>query len=344
MRFPIGLFVAIAAAMLSVNAGAAQDSVVELAAPPPVCGTTPVSIARMQWPSAELLAEIHARILRQVFGCQVTVVPGDMGATGASMASTGQPEVAPELWIARIPDIWNPGIGSQMVRQASPTYVEPVLEGWFVPDYVAAEHPELTNAASLATQWSLFTNGMPKARFISCPADWGCSIVNRNLIKALGLEPFFDIVEPANRFELDTLIAEAVSRHEPILFYYWEPNSVLAQFAFKSLDLGAYDKDAFLCLGRRTCPELKPSSFPPEPVVVAVAQTMFLDRPEVATYFTKAKMPVAEMNALLQALSVDGATVESVADQFVATRGEIWRPWAGLPALAPDASPSVTVQ
>ena len=62
--------------------------------------------------------------------------------------------------------------------------------------------------------------------------------------------------QPANRFELDTLIAEAVSRHEPILFYYWQPNSVLAQFAFKSLDLAIEARDVNL-LGLLNDPELQ---------------------------------------------------------------------------------------
>jgi glycine betaine/proline transport system substrate-binding protein len=320
-------------AALSAPLHAQEGSVVELEPPPPVCGTQPVTIARMQWPSAEILAEIHARLLRQNFGCEVTIVPGDMAATGSSMVSTGQPAVAPELWIARIGEIWNAGAGSQMVRQAGVTYAESVLEGWFVPDYVVVEHPELTDVAALQTLWSLFAGGLPKARFISCPADWGCSVVNRNLLKANGLDQFFDIVEPANRFELDTLIAEAVSRREPILFYYWQPNSVLAQFAFKALDLGAYNKDNYLCLGRAACPSPQPSGFPPEPVIVAIAQAMFLEQPEIATYFTRAQMPVAEMNALLQELSVSGATAESVADSFVAKRANIWRPWAGLPLI-----------
>ena len=51
-------------------------------------------------------------------------------------------------------------------------------------------------------------------------------------------------------FELDTLISEAESRKEPILFYYWQPNAVLAQFSFKQIDLGPFNKDNFVCLGR----------------------------------------------------------------------------------------------
>jgi glycine betaine/proline transport system substrate-binding protein len=76
-------------------------------------------------------------------------------------------------------------------------------------------------------------------------------------------------------------------------------------------------------------------------VIVAIAQVMFLERPEIANYFTKAQMPVAEMNDLLQRLSLGEATVENVADYFVAERRNVWHPWAGLPPVE-EPSPSVT--
>jgi glycine betaine/proline transport system substrate-binding protein len=84
------------------------------------------------------------------------------------------------------------------------------------------------------------------------------------------------------------------------------------------------------------------SGFPPEPVIVAVATAMFPERPEIATYFTQAQMPIAEMNAMLQELSVDGATVESVADNFIAKRPNVWRPWVGLEPLPEAEESSVT--
>src|SRR5690606_40065201 len=57
-----------------------------------------------------------------------------------------------------------------------------------------------------------------------------------------------------------------------------------------------------------------------------------------ASYFQKARMPFAEMNAMLQQLSETGATVESVADRFIAERGAVWRPWAGLPVDPAEAA------
>src|SRR5690606_19314464 len=152
--------------------------------------------------------------IAQNFGCAVEVVPGDLAATASSMGVNGQPAVAPELWISRVADISNGALKGQLVRQAGASYAEPVFEGWFVPDYEAAAYPDVLTVEGLKARAADFAPE-GRARFISCPPDWGCAVVNRNLIRANGLAGLFDIVEPANRFELDTLIAEAVSRKEP---------------------------------------------------------------------------------------------------------------------------------
>ncbi len=297
---------------------------------PPPCGTEPIVIAGMQWPSSAVLAEIHAQILRREYGCVAEVVPGDLAATSSSMATTGQPAVAPELWINRVADVWNSAIESQSVRQAGPTFDATALEGWFIPDFVADNHPGLTRAASLKDYWQVFRTGATgKAKFISCPPDWACAVINRNLLTALGLADQFEIVEPANRFELDTLIGEAVSRREAVIFYYWQPNAVLAQLAFRQLDLGAYDAVAAACLAKRVCAEPSPSAFVPEPVVIALADWVFASAPQVAGYFQRAQMPVGEMNALLAWQNEQGETPAVTAAHFISTRADVWRSWIG---------------
>ncbi|WP_108460759.1 glycine betaine ABC transporter substrate-binding protein [Devosia naphthalenivorans] len=309
----------------------AQDApavAAEPAAPPPPCGNQPINIARMSWPSAELLAEIHARILRAEYGCDARVIPGDLSATGSSMGSTGQPAVAPEMWATRIAEVWNAGVEAQQVRQAAPSFADGQLEGWFIPGFVAEARPELTTAAGLAAALPAI-QPQGKVQFISCPADWACSLINRNLIRAHGLEELVEIVEPANRFEMDTLIAGAVSRKEPVLFYYWRPNAILAQFDFRPLDMGAYDDEAAKCLAQLVCEAPRPSAFASEPVVVALSEWVFAEAPLIASYFQRASVPLAEMDRLLAQLNEPGATVEGVADRFVAEKRDVWGAWVG---------------
>jgi glycine betaine/proline transport system substrate-binding protein len=313
----------------------AQDAVPSVAAPgvepggpPPPCGTQPLSIARMSWPSAEVLAEIHALILAREFDCDVRLTPGDLGATASSMGSSGQPGVAPEMWATRVADVWNAGVEAQMLRPATSTYIETQFETWFIPDYLALAQPELNGPADLRTVLPEINDGEP-IRFISCPPDWACALINRNLVRAWGLGDLLEIVEPATRFEMDTLIAEAVSRSEPFVFYYWQPNAVLAQFNFTPLNMGPYDAEAAKCLARVACPEPVPSAFAGETVVVALAEWVFTDIPAIAGYFQRSSMALGEMDALLAQLNEPGATAAAVAERFVAERREVWDSWVG---------------
>lgn len=311
------------------NAG--QSAAATQAAPPPICGTQPLAIARMSWPSAALLAEIHARLLAKEFGCDARTIPGDPAATASSMNSSGQPAVAPEVWVTRIADAWNKGVEAQTLRPAATSYAETQFEGWFTPGYVKAAHPELSSVAALRAALPTFERGA-KVRFISCPIDWACSIINRNLVTALGLADLVELIEPSNRFEMDSLIADAVSRNEAILFYYWQPNAILAQLDFAALDMGAFDGDAAKCLAQAMCEAPKPSAFPAETVVVALAEWVFTDIPTIAGYFQRATMRLADMNIMLAQLNEPGATIEGVADRFVAERQDVWRNWVGQAA------------
>lgn len=302
----------------------------EASAPPPPCGTEPLSIARMNWPSATLLAEIHARVLERAYGCTVNILPGDLSATASSMGSSGQPSIAPEMWVARVADLWNRAVEAQTVRAAGPSFSATTFEGWFMPAYMAGAFTAPTTAAGLATALPALGLAEPP-RFISCPADWACAVINRNLIRAQGLENLVQIVEPANRFEMDRLIAEAVSRRESFFFYYWQPNAVLAQLDFTAIDMGAFDATAMECLASRDCAALAPSAFVSEQVIVALAERVFTETPMIAGYFQRATMPLEEMNRLLAQLSEPGATAEMVAEQFVAAHQDIWGEWAGAP-------------
>jgi glycine betaine/proline transport system substrate-binding protein len=297
-------------------------------APPPVCGTQPMTIARMSWPSAALLAEIHARILAKAFDCETRVIPGDLAATTSSMSSTGQPAIAPEMWVTRIADVWNGAVEAQTVRSAAPSYAETNIEGWFIPAYMEGAFAETPSAAGLAPLLASQTSEMP-IRFISCPADWACSVINRHLVAAHGLGDLVEVVEPANRFEMDALIAEAVSRRDTFIFYYWQPNAVLAQLDFRALDMGAYSEEAMKCLAQAACASPQVSAFPSEMVVVALAEWVFGEAPSIASYFQRASMPLVEMNMLLAAANEPGATIESVAEKFVSDRQDLWESWVG---------------
>ncbi|VAW16522.1 hypothetical protein MNBD_ALPHA12-769 [hydrothermal vent metagenome] len=295
------------------------------------CGQKQLTIARMQWPSSIILAYVHALILQKEFGCQVRIVGGDMAGSISAMETIGQPDIAPEIWATRIADIWNAAIKSERVDMMGASFAGAALESWYIPAHVQEAFPDLNRARDLAGYVGALREKGVRAKFISCPRDWACAVINRNLLRALGLENAFEIIEPANRLEMDRLIAQSVSRRQPVVFYYWQPNAVLAQFDFKALDMGPFDQQKFKCLGRIKCDQPAFSAFADEPVFVAASDNIVTQLPQVAQYLRRARLPVAEMNQILSWRAQNPDSYENLAARFVAERKDIWGEWVARP-------------
>lgn len=305
-----------------------EEEAPEAAASP--CGTDEFTIAELAWPSAAILAHIHATILRVEFDCAVRLVMGEPAATLSSMTTTRQPALAPELWISRHPDIWNGAMRAQSARAAAATFSGEPLEGWFVPAYVREETPRLAAVTDLEDHWQIFAgDGASRARLISCPPEWACALINRGLLSALGLDEHFTIFEPEDRFAMDQAITDAVAQRQPVLTYYWQPNGLIDRLGLVPLEMGAFDHGAAQCMALENCVPFGPSSFAPDTVVIAVAEWVFADAPEVAAYLERASMPLAEMNRLLAWQAEHEASPEAVAQHFLLTGREIWHGWVG---------------
>ncbi len=326
--FAVFVLAVLATPGLAQNDVAAQNAPEQSSAG---CGQKPIVIARMQWPSSIILAYVHGLILQKEFGCQVQIAAGDLAGTISFMTITGQPDIAPEVWAARIADIWNSGVESKRVFAMGASFSGAPMQGWYIPAHVQEAYPQLNAAGDLAGYVEALSAKGVRAKFISCPVDWACALINRNLLRALGLENSFEIIEPANRIAMDNLIAQAVSRRQPVVFYYWQPNAVLAQFDFKALDMGRFNEEKFKCLARIKCLEPGFSAFAAEPVFVVASDKIVGQLPEVAQYLRRARMPIAEMNVILSWQAQTGASYEKLAARFVAERKDIWSPWVAGP-------------
>ena len=72
------------------------------------CGD--LTIASMNWQSAEVLAALDKFILTEGYGCNAEVIVGDTVPTITSMIEKGEPDLAPEGWVDLLPDVVNRGI------------------------------------------------------------------------------------------------------------------------------------------------------------------------------------------------------------------------------------------
>ena len=169
--------------MASVFAGAASIGTSAAAD----CGE--VSISEMDWASSAVVTYVAKFLMEQGYGCTVQTVPTTTVPAIASLAETGKPDVVTELWTIYTPVYFELKDAGKVV-ELSKVLSDGGVEGWWIPQYLAEAHPELSTIEGV-----LANPGLVGGRFHDCPAGWGCDVTNLNNLKAAdamaaGLERF----------------------------------------------------------------------------------------------------------------------------------------------------------
>ena len=211
------LIAALAAFVLMLSACAVQDE------------GGPVSIARANWRSGYMQAEIYAQLIEEL-GHEVT----DPAASTLSPYSfypalaAGQYDLWANGWFP-LHDIYLEG--ENVTGQAVDLPIEPI--GWQVAegatdglmiDKATADSYGITSMDGVATNAGLFdVDGDGKADLFGCNVGWGCeTAINEQIAD----ESWGSRVEQISGTydDLAMGVVEKVDAGEPALFYAWTPN------------------------------------------------------------------------------------------------------------------------
>ena len=231
------------------------------------CGS--VSIAEMNWASAEMMANVDAIILEEGYGCEVELIPGATQTTFASMSEKGQPDVAPELWINAVRVALKAATDEGTLMALNDGPITDLGEGWWITPAFAEEHPELDTVEKVLARPDLFPDveDTSKGAFVGCPAGWGCQLVNANLFRAFDMEAKgWKLVDPGSAAGLDGSMAKAVERGEPWFGYYWSPTSMIGKYnmiklPFEAEWAGRDNWDGCIALAAQDCADPQPTSW-----------------------------------------------------------------------------------
>ena len=105
------------------------------------CGK--VTIAEMNWASAQVIAHIDNIILGKGYGCDSELIPGDTMPTATSLTEKGEPSIAPELWSQNIKNILDPAEAAGKIKNVGKVFENGGEEGFFVPTYMVKKNSEL---------------------------------------------------------------------------------------------------------------------------------------------------------------------------------------------------------
>ncbi|MEX3315608.1 ABC transporter substrate-binding protein [Sulfitobacter sp. PS-8MA] len=305
-RFLLGTVFAVATPM----AAAAQD-----------CGE--VSIAEMNWASAQIVTAVTNFLLTQGYSCDVTVVPSDTTPAVTSLAENNEPDIVPEMWPNSAGDAYKKLKENGKIVELTSVLDPGGVEGWWIPTYLAEAHPELKTIDGILENPEL-VGGM----FNNCPDGWGCRVVSDNLARAYDLEG--NGIEVFNHGSGETMVtsmASAYESEEPWFGYYWGPTTPLGKYDMTSVDLGEYDEEAHLANQNVDTPNPKPSAFPTAPVLTVMTKDFHDNNPEIAEFIGKVTFKTDDMSKLLAWQDENNASNEEAAVYFLQNNKDVWADW-----------------
>lgn len=295
------------------------------------CGD--VTIASMNWQSAEVLASLDAFILDKAFGCSSEVIVGDTVPTLTSMIEKGNPDVAPEGWVDLLPEVIDKGVEDGKIKLTVEALSDGAVQGWWIPKYLADEHPDIKTIDDAFQHPELFPapEDSSKGAVLNGPQGWGGTVITGQLFKAYdGAGHNFVLVDTGSAAGLDGSIARAYERKEGVLAYYWSPTALLGRYDMVKLDQGAdIDMDEWRdCTSVPDCAEPKKNGWPADQVKTVVTTEFSEKAPEeVMDYFGKRSWSNDTVNKLMAWMTENQATGEDGARYFLENNEDIWKEW-----------------
>lgn len=294
------------------------------------CGT--VTIASMNWQSAEVLSNLDKFILNEGYGCEAEITVGDTVPTITSMAEKGQPDIAPEAWIDLLPDVVKKGTEEGRIVQVGSPLPDGGVQGWWIPKYLADAHPDIKTIGDVLKHPELFPapEDPKKGAIYNGPQGWGGTVVTTQLYKAFEADKAgFTLVDTGSAAGLDGSISKAYERKEGWAGYYWAPTALLGKYEMVKLEAGVPNDAAEWkrCNTVADCADPKKNDWELAEVDTVVTKK-FSEKAGPAMEYLKARSwDNKTVNTLLAWMTDNQATGEDGAKYFLKNHEDIWTKW-----------------
>ena len=302
------------------------------------CGS--VTIASMNWQSAEVLSNLDKFILEHGYGCDAQITIGDTVPTITSMAEKGEPDIAPEAWIDLLPEVVKQGTDEGRLIIAGTALPDGGIQGWWMPKFIADAHPDIKTIPDLLKHPELFPDpeNPKKGAVFNGPQGWGGTVVTAQYYKAYEAEKAgFTLVDTGSSAGLDGSIAKAYERKQGWVGYYWAPTALLGKYEMVKLGAGVPNDPAEWkrCNTVADCADPKPNEWPVDRVVTLVAKKFAGEAgPDVMDYLSKRAWSNATVNTLMAWMTENQASGEDGAKHFLKENKALWSKWVSPEAVA----------
>ncbi|KAA8700875.1 ABC transporter substrate-binding protein [Pseudomonas proteolytica] len=306
-----------------------------MAAAPVTAAQAPIHFADLNWESGSLITEVLRFIVEKGYDLPTDTLPGTTITLETALAKNDI-QVIGEEWAGRSP-VWVKAESEGKVVGLG-DIVKGATEGWWVPEYVvkgdpakgiAASAPELRSVTDLVRYKDVFKDpeAPGKGRFLNSPIGWTSEVVNKQKLKAYGLDESYVNFRSGSGAALDAEIASSIRRGKPILFYYWSPTPLMGRYKLIQLEEPPFDAEAWKTLTDADNPNPKPTRSLASKLSIGVSTPFQQQYPQIAQFFEKVDFPIEPLNQALAKMSEKHTPPREVAQAFLKEHPQVWKAW-----------------
>ena len=289
------------------------------------CGA--VEVAVFEWPAAEVAAHVVERALRDGYGCLTALRRADpeqtlkvmTAAGGAGGTEIGARVVAPGIRGAKTGD----AAAAPTIALGGALYGPGEIEGFFIPAWLAADHPELRSLADLpAFGRKMAAQGVRPALRL-CPASWPCAKEVQSIVEQMSLARWFDVETPLSGAALVSAVEAAkqapAAARRPWVSYFWAPSLWASESRLWPLKVG----DVTYCAAKDAC---KPAFTRPRQRI-AYATALTEKTPRLRSFLNNFQIPARAMSDVLAWRALNQADAAATARRLLANNRQLWPQW-----------------
>jgi glycine betaine/proline transport system substrate-binding protein len=280
----------------------------------PAGGT--VNIAINAWVGYEANAAVIKHLLEKEMG--YTVEEKNLKEEVAWQGfETGEVDVIVENW--GHDDLKKTYIEEKKVAvTVGPTGNQGVI-GWYVPQWMAAEYPDITDWKNLNRYADLFATSESGGKGQLLDGDPSFVTNDEALVANLDLD--YKVVYSGSEAALIKAAQQATAQRKPLLFYFYEPQWLFSREDYVRVRLPAWTEGCDADPAKVACDY-------PDYVLDKIASKRFQDTGGNAYELVKNfSWTNEDQNTVADYITNQGMTADAAAAKWVAEHESTWKPW-----------------
>jgi glycine betaine/proline transport system substrate-binding protein len=283
------------------------------------CGT--FNLAVNPWVGYEPNAAVVAYVAEKDLGCKVT--KKDLKEEIAWQGfGTGEVDAVIENW--GHDDLKKKYITDQKTAVEAGATGNEGLIGWYVPPWLAKEHPDITDWNNLNKYADLFKTSESKGKGQLLDGD--PSFVTNDAALVGNLKLNYEVVYSGSEAAIIKAAQQATAQKKPLLFYFYEPQWLFAKEKYVRVKLPAYKAGCDADPKKVACDY-------PDYVLDKIASKKFADTGGAAYQLVKNfTWTNDDQNLVSDYITNQGMTAEAAGEKWVKEHESTWKPW--IPATS----------